>query len=90
MVELFFMVKLFFLVISLKNISIIVIDILKNILMFFMFHHIILLSKPISNHCPPPKGMFLHITNPSTTETQLGCLLSNLHVLSMPPVFILN
>ncbi|KAJ3669778.1 hypothetical protein LUZ61_022632 [Rhynchospora tenuis] len=42
----------------------------------------------VSSCCPPPKGRFLRVTHPSATGNTTSR--SDLHVLSMPPAFILS
>nr|YP_009504460.1 hypothetical protein [Cyanophora sudae]AWW13713.1 hypothetical protein [Cyanophora sudae] len=42
----------------------------------------------VSNCCPPPKGRFSRVTHPSATKILRSSF--DLHVLSIPPAFILS
>ncbi len=44
----------------------------------------------VSSYCPPPKGKFYVLLTRPPLKTPLGCFLSDLHVFSMSPTFILN
>ena len=45
----------------------------------------------VSNRFPPPKGRFLRITHPfATLMAPEGAFSFNLHVLGLPPAFVLS
>ena len=43
---------------------------------------------PVSRSYPPPKGMFPYVPHPSATAVSLQPF--NLHVLGLPPAFVLS